>query len=253
MLAEDRRKEILALLQASGQVKVKDLTRRFNISEVTIRHDLTELRARGLARRTHGGAIAPAAAILESPLHERVRAHYEEKKRIGLAAAAMISDGETVVLDSGTTTQEIARHLKGKKNLKVITNGVNVAMELRGLPGIQVIVLGGILRDDSFSIVGHYAEEMLDQFAADKVFLGATACDLKFGVSTPNPEEARVNCAMMAIAQESILVADSSKFGKRCLSRIAPLSGLDRIITDVGLTEEWRQSLIAIGPEVILV
>lgn len=253
MLGEERREQIMNLLRAHGKVRVKELSQRFQTSEVTIRHDLNELHERGLARRARGGAIRREGPIIESPLLERAQAHAEEKQRIGAAAAALVGDGETIILDSGSTTQQIAKYLKGKQHLRVITNGVNVAMQLVGVRGIQVILLGGVLREDSFSIVGHFAEEMLEEFSADKLFLAAAGCDLDFGASNSNLEESRVNQAMVRIAREKILVADSSKFGKRSLSRIVSLFEMEKIISDCGLPEDVRAALRARDIELILV
>jgi DeoR family transcriptional regulator of aga operon len=155
----------------------------------------------------------------------------------------MVNDGETIILDSGTTTQEIAKRIKDKQNLTVITNGVNIAMELLGARGVRIVLLGGVLRDNAFSICGHFAEEMLQHLSADKLFLGADACDLEFGVSTPNLEESRVNQAMARIARKKILVADSSKFGKRSLSRIVSLFEMNQVITDDNLPPEFQHAL----------
>ena len=202
MLMEERRAHILKLLREHGQVRVRQLSQQLHTSEVTIRNDLKELHQRGLVNRSHGGAMVPGTQITESTLQERFQKRIEEKRRIGLAAADMINEGETIILDSGTTTQEIARNIRGKQGLQVITNGVNVAMELLGVRGIQLIIVGGMLRDDSVSVVGHFAEEMLEHFSADKLFLGAAACDLTFGISTPNMAEARVNQSMVRIARE---------------------------------------------------
>ena len=253
MLVEERRTAILNLLREHGKVRVKDLSRRFQTSEVTIRNDLKELHQRGLVHKAHGGAMPVTTVSVEPSLQERFLSHAEEKRRIGAAAAALINDGETILLDSGSTTQEIARRLKGKQNLQVITNGVNIAMELVGVRGIQVILLGGVLRDNSFSIVGHFAEDMLDHLSADKLFIAADGCDLDFGLSTPNLEESRVNQAMVRIAREKIVVADSSKFGKTSLSRIASLSEMNKVITDEGLPEIFRAEIQARGLELILV
>src|ERR1051326_6399511 len=251
MLAEERRNEILKLIQNEGHVQVKELSRRFRTSEVTIRQDLRGLKARGLIRRAHGGALAVPEVAAESPLLERAQMRADEKRRIAATAASLIQDGETIVLDSGTTTHEIARQIKSRQ-LRVITNGVNVATELLGVRGIQVIMLGGVLREDSFSIVGHVAEEMLNEFAADKVFLGAAACDAAFGPSPPPLDEARVGQAMARSARKRILVADSSKFGKRSLCRIVPLSDVHTVITDTGLAEGQQQQIRAAGVELIL-
>jgi DeoR/GlpR family transcriptional regulator of sugar metabolism len=243
MLVEERRDRILSLLSEHGKVRVKELSRLLKTSEVTIRNDLQELHQRGRLRKTHGGAMPPDSANGEASLQEKYHSHAEEKRRIGAAAAALVNDGETIILDSGTTTQEIAKRIKDKQNLTVITNGVNIAMELAGARGVQVLLLGGVLRDNAFSIGGHFAEEMLRQLSADKLFLAADACDLEFGVSTPNLEESRVNQAMARIAREKILVADSSKFGKRGLSRIVPLLEMNHVITDDKLGAEFHHAL----------
>ncbi len=248
MLVEERRTKIARILREHGRVRVKDLSRRFQTSEVTIRNDLNTLEQLGVARRAYGGALVPDVAIGgESPLVERASAHIAEKRRIAAAAAALIRDGETIVLDSGTTTQEIAKRIKGHRELRVITNGVNIAMELLGVRGVQVIILGGTLRTDSFSVVGHFAEAMLEGVSADKVFIGAAGCDLEFGLSTPTVEESRVTQAMVRVARERILVADSSKFGRRSLSRIVPLSEMHRIITDGGLAPGTQRKIRALG------
>lgn len=252
IMTEERRAQIMQIIREQGRVKVTDLSERFKTSAVTIRSDLKELQQRGLLLRSHGGAVTPDAASAESPLQERSVLHASEKRRIGAAAAAMVNDGETIILDSGTTTQEIAKNLRGKQNLQVITNGVNVAMELLGVRGIQLIIVGGILRDDSVSIVGRFAEELLDHLSADKLFLGAAGCDPEFGASTPNPDEALVNQAMVDIAREVILVADSSKFNKRCMSRIAPFSRIRTVVTDRGLPEDLQVRVRAQGTELIL-
>jgi DeoR family transcriptional regulator, aga operon transcriptional repressor len=253
MLVEERRLEILNLLREHGKVRVKDLSRRFKISEVTIRWDLSELQQRGLLRKAHGGAFPLDVGKPEPPLQERYHAHAEEKARIGAAAAALISDGQTIILDSGTTTQEIAKRIKDKQNLTVITNGVNVAMELVGVRGVQVVLLGGALRDNAFSIVGHFAEEMLEQLSADMLFLATDACDLEFGISSPNMEESRVNKMMVSIARKKILVTDSSKFGRRGLARIVSLAEMSQVITDRKLPEDFQREIRQRGIELTLV
>jgi len=253
MLTEKRRNAILEVIRSEGSVSVKDLSHRFSKSEVTIRQDLNDLKALGLIRRAHGGALPVVEVAVESPILERSKICREEKQRIGIAAAAMIKDGETIVLDSGTTTQEIARNIRTRQGLRVVTNGVNIAIELAGVRGIQIIMLGGVLREDSFSIVGHVAEEMLTEFAADKLFFGAAGCDPSFGPSTPTIEEARVNQAMARIARQRILVADSSKFEKRTLCRIIPLANVQTVITDTNLRESLQTELRDSGVELILV
>jgi DeoR/GlpR family transcriptional regulator of sugar metabolism len=253
LMSEERRMQILQMVRERGRVRVHELSERFSTSAVTIRNDLNELHRRGLLLRSRGGAVHYETANFESSLTERLQTRSTEKRRIGAAAAALVSDGETIILDSGTTTQEIARHLKGKKGLQVITNGVNVAMELLGVQGIQLVIVGGILRADSVSVVGGFAENMLQHLSADRLFLGAAACDPDFGPSTPNLEESLVNQAMVKIAREVVLVVDSTKFTKRSMSRITPLSGIHKVITDKAIPPDIEERLRASGCDVIAV
>ncbi len=253
LLAEERRMQIVQIVRSAGCVKVNELARKFNTSAVTIRNDLNELHQRGLVQRSHGGAILPDKILRESPLYERLKSHSEEKQRIGAMAATMIHDGETIILDSGTTTLEIARQIKKKQNLQIITNGINIAAELLDARDAEVIIVGGTVRKESASISGHFSEEMLGQWSADKMFLSGTGCDLDFGVSGANLEETMVNKAMLRISREIILVADASKFSKRSMSRIVPFSEIDTVISDTSLSEEIQVKLRAQGCNLILV
>jgi DeoR family transcriptional regulator of aga operon len=253
MMAEERRTQILLILRNAGRVRVNELASQFNTSAVTIRNDLNELSQRGLVQRSHGGAMLPDSIMRESPLQERLKAHAEEKRRIGAMAASMIHDGETIILDSGTTTLEIARQIKKKKGLHIITNGVNIAAELLDARDSEVFIVGGTVRGESASISGRFTEEMFDQFSADKLFLSGAGCDLDFGVSGANLEETMVNRAMLRIAREIILVADASKFSKRSMSRIAPFAEIDTVITDKSLSEDIQSKLRSSGCNLILV
>lgn len=253
MMAEERRTQILHIVRSEGRVRVNDLVNRFSTSAVTIRNDLNELHQRGVVLRSHGGAVLPDRILRESPVNERLKAHAEEKQRIGVMAATLINDGETIILDSGTTTLEIARQLKNKQGLQVITNGVNIAAELLDARGVQTFIVGGTVRGDSASIIGRSTEEMLEQFSADKLFLSGAGCDPDFGVSGANLEETMVNRAMLRIAREIILVADASKFSRRSMSRIAPFSEIDTVISDTGLREEVQTKVRSLGCSLILV
>jgi DeoR family transcriptional regulator of aga operon len=253
MMAEERRTQILQIVRSQGRVRVNGLARRFNTSAVTIRSDLNELHQRGLVLRSHGGAVLPDTILRESPVHERLNTHADEKRRIGAAAAMLINNGETIILDSGTTTLEIARQIKKKQGLQIITNGVNIAAELLDARDAQVFIVGGTVRGESASISGHFTEEMFEQFSADKLFLSGAGCDLDFGVSGANLEETMVNRAMIRIAREIILVADASKFSKRSMSRIAPFSQIDTVISNTSLDEDIQAKLRGQGCNLILV
>lgn len=259
MLTEERRGAIVSLLQRQGKVQVKELSRRFKTSEVTIRADLKELHRRGMVFRSHGGAVVPSlvtnlnAERNALSLQERSTKRSDEKARIGSAAAELINDGETIILDSGTTTHEIAKRIKAHNDLTVITNGVNIAAELAGNRNIQIILLGGVLRHNALSVVGHFAEEMLSHLTADKLFIAADGCTLEYGISTSKFEESKINQAMFGIARERYLVADSSKFGQNSLSRIASLWELDGVVTDEKLPSQYAAEIKSHGIDLILV
>ena len=253
MMAEERRTQILQIVRSAGRVKVNELVHRFNTSAVTIRNDLNELHQCGLLLRSHGGAVLSDTILRESPVHERLKAHSDEKRRIGAMAATLINDGETIILDSGTTTLEIARQIKKRQGLQVITNGVNIAAELLDARGVEVFIVGGTVRGESASINGRFTEEMIEQFSADKVFLSGAGCDLDFGVSGANLGETMVNRAMLRISREIILVADASKFSKRSMSRIAPFAEIDTVISDTSLGEDIQVKLRSLGCNLFLV
>ncbi len=252
MLNLERRNKILELVEERGKVEVGELSRRFNTSEATIRSDLKDLHTRGLVQRAHGGAIRVDTIGADPSLQVKAGIRAEQKRRIGAAAAALVDDGDSIILDSGTTTQQIARNLRGKRNLKVITNALNVASELVAANGVQLILLGGLVRQNSHSVVGHFAEDMLAQLAADKLFLGVDAFDLDLGLSTPNLEESQVNQAMARVAKRTIVVADSTKFNRQSLSRIIPLSAVHTIVTDDELPADARAAFDARGIELII-
>jgi DeoR family transcriptional regulator of aga operon len=252
MMAEERRTQILQIVRSEGRARVNELAHRFSSSAVTIRNDLNELHQRGLVLRSHCGAVLPEKILRESPVYERLKTHSEEKRRIGTLAATLIHDGETIILDSGTTTLEIARQIRNKQGLQVITNGVNIAAELLDARAVQTFIVGGTLRVDSASIVGRSAEEMFEQFSADKVFLSGAGCDPDFGVSGANLDETMVNRAMLRIAREIILVADASKFSKRSMVRIAQFSEIDTIISDTSLRSEIQEKVRGLGCNLLL-
>jgi DeoR family transcriptional regulator of aga operon len=254
MLTEERRGAIVSLVREKGKVQVKELSRRFSTSEVTIRTDLKELHLRGLVFKSYGGAVLPdlVTGNTEPTLSEKFAKRTDEKSRIGAAAAELVKDGETIILDSGTTTHEIAKRIKDRKDLTVITNGLNIVSELAGNRNIQIILLGGVVRHNAFSIVGHFAEEMLSQLTADKLFLAADGITLEHGISTPKFEESKINLAMVGIAREKYLVADSSKFGQNSLSRIVSLWEMNGVITDKKLSEDYRAEMISHGLKLIL-
>lgn len=245
LLAEQRRRKILDLIEQKGQVTVRDLVERFSISAVTARGDLDALSGNGMVVRSHGGAVRPLEPSQDYPLRLKKTLHHAEKVRIGRAAAELVEDNETVILDSGTTTAELARHLRTRRlqSVTVITHALNVASELMDAAGISVIMIGGLLRPVSCSFVGPQAETMLKEFNADRLFLAADGLDLEIGPSTPDVLEAQLNGLMVRISREINVVADFSKLGRRSLSRIGPLSGVHRVITDTRAPADFCEAL----------
>jgi DeoR family transcriptional regulator of aga operon len=253
LLNEERRRAILEILNRDGRVLVLDLARQFETSQVTIRKDLETLHAHGLIHRTHGGALPAREGALEDPtLREKEKLHHKEKLRIAAAAAGMVQEGQVVILDSGTTTTEIARALRKFRSLTIVTNAVNIAAELSGT-AVDVILTGGTLRKNSFSLVGPIAEETLHRLHADLLFLAVDGFDVHYGLSTPNLLEAKVNRVMVEIAKRKVVVCDASKFGRRSLSLIAPPSALDEVITDRGAPKADVRAMKKAGMEVTLV
>jgi DeoR family transcriptional regulator, aga operon transcriptional repressor len=253
VLNEERRRAILDLLVRQGRVLVNDLSRHLGTSQVTIRKDLEILHAQGQVHRTHGGALPARDGTLEDPtLREKEKLHRQEKLRIAECAAAKVKEGQVVILDSGTTTTAIARALRGFQHLTIVTNAVNIAAELAGT-AIEVILTGGTLRKNSFSLVGPIAEDTLRRLSADLLFLGVDGFDVHYGLSTPNLLEAKVNRVMAEVAKRTVAVCDSSKFGRRSLSLIVSPSALQEIITDRGAPKTDLRILKRAGIEVTLV
>lgn len=255
LLIEERRRDIVDRARQEGRVTVDDLVGRYGVSAVTIRGDLEHLELAGLLKRSHGGAVPHDASQQDTPLPIKETRRLAEKRRIGEAAARMIGDGETVILDSGSTTVEIARCIRQRKwsSLTVVTNALNIALELSGLPTVRVMMLGGMLRQTSYSLVGLDAERALSRLSADRLFLGVDGLDTTVGVTTPDPQEASLNAMMVKAAREVVAVCDASKLGQRSLAVIAPIGDLDVVITDTSAGKAHVASLQDQGVEVVLV
>jgi DeoR family transcriptional regulator of aga operon len=253
VLNEERRRAILDILNRQGRVLVTELSRHFETSQVTIRKDLEILHSHGQVHRTHGGALPARESVLEDPtLREKEKLHRQEKLRIAEAAAGKVTEGQVVILDSGTTTTAIAHALRDFRSLTIVTNAVNIAAELTGT-AVEVILTGGTLRKNSFSLVGPIAEETLRRLSADLLFLGVDGFDVNYGLSTPNLLEAKVNRVMVEVAKRTIAVCDSSKFGRRSLSLIAPPSLIHEVITDRGIPKSDFRTLKQAGTEITVV
>lgn len=249
----ERRKNILHQIAEKGQVFVHELSQEFNVSEVTIRNDFKQLENKSTLIRARGGAIKPESGVgIDYRLSEKDKLHFEEKSKIGKKAAALINDFDTIILDSGTTTMEIARNLDHLTDITIICNALNICSYLLQLNQVNLIIPGGYLRRNSLSLIGPLAERNLQNLYVDKVFIGVDGFDTRHGIYTPVIEEAHLNEIMIRIAKEVIVVADSTKFQRRSFAYICDIDKIHKVITDSGIPEEDKKRLEDSGIKVII-
>ena len=251
--AAERRNYIMRVLYEQGHVAVSSLSDDLDVSEVTIRKDMRFLEQRKLLVRTHGGAALLNQYVYDLPFEEKANRHSDEKKKIGAAAAELVEDGDTLILDAGSTTQQVARNLRNKKNVTVATSSIHIALELLRFSGVEILMLGGIVRATAASVIGSYAEQMLREHAFCKLFLAGDGLDVDFGLTTVNTMEAHLNRIMIEAAQQTIVVADSSKIGRRGLSRICGIEEINTLIIDSGVSDENVRRLEEAGLRVVVV
>lgn len=249
----ERRSKTIKLLNENGQASVSELSKMLNVSEVTIRKDLQYLEEKSVLIRTHGGAMKSDYLVKDLHFDDKGKKNEEQKRRIGERAAQLVKDGDSLILDAGTTVMQLAKGLHSKRNLNVLTPAINIALELIRNSDIQITVLGGILRTTSAAVVGSYAEMMLRDHFCSKLFLAADGFDPMFGITTTNALEAHLNRLMIDSAQTTILVIDSSKFGRRGLSRICSMEQIHTVITDSGISEAVQKTLLDHNIEVLVV
>ncbi len=254
----DRQIQILHLLERQQRISVADLCATFAISEATARRDLESLASQGKLQRVHGGAIVLTQAPPEQPILQRQNEQADEKFRIGQAAAAMVQAGETVFLGSGTTVLEVARALRGRRDLTVLTNSLPVvntlagAGTLAGAEGITVICLGGVLRDSELSFIGHITEQALAEVRADRVFMGTRAISLEYGLTHEYLPETMTDRAILKAGKQIIVLADHTKFGRAATVRLAPLESIHTLITDKGTPLEFLEAVQEQGVRVVV-
>jgi DeoR family transcriptional regulator of aga operon len=253
LLKVERHSRIRKIVEQKGRVTTVELSSQFEVSESTIRRDLEELDGMGWIQRTHGGAVRVERAAKEPPMLQRIEEGHDEKIRIGAAAASLIKDGETIFLGSGTTVLEIAHQLPYDIHLTVITNSLPVLNELVNRPNIELIVIGGMLRQSELSMVGHIAEHDVREFRADKVFMGMRAIDARHGFTNDFLPETMTDRAILSIAPQVIVVADHTKFGKVSSVLVGQITLVDIIITDDFGTTDYLNELNEIGIEVVKV
>lgn len=252
MFSEERQQIVLDLLNSQGSITVADLVTRCSVSEMTVRRDLDALEGKGLLRRVHGGAVSARGRSYEPPYVRRSIENWAEKERIGQVAAGLINNGDSITLDVGTTTLEVARHLAGEQDLTIITPSFHIVNLLAEQPGIRLILTGGILRPGELSLVGDLAERAFQDFFVDKLFLGIGGIDFEAGLTEFNLEDALVKKAMLRSAKEIIVVADASKFRQVAFAAVAPLNVVSRIVTDNSLEPSILAHLQERNIEVIL-
>ena len=245
--AEARRRRILHLLETEGSVKVEELAGSFEVSQVTVRKDLAELEEQGMLQRTYRGATFLHRSRFNASFFQRLQMHGSSKDLIARAAMAYIHDGDTIIIDAGSTTLALAQVLPSQfRSLYVITSSVPAALEL-SRAGYEILLVGGQVRNHSLALVGPTAIKTLETFHADRAFLGSSGITLTHGHSTPNPLDAEVKQAMMRSADESYVLADSTKFGHACLATFASLLEIHLTITDFGMPAEFSEAFTKRG------
>ncbi len=243
MTAESRRSTIIDLLERERSVSVDALSARFGVSEVTIRKDLKQLEDRGFLSRVHGGAVYAPRVLYNPSFKEKTHLWSEAKASIAALALDEIHDGDSIVLDGGSTTLALARLVRrARKRLVVLTNSIPVALELAGAPH-EVVLLGGHLRHHSLAMIGPAAVRTLGSYHADAAFLGATGVDLEYGFTTPNALEAETKAAMARASTRVFVVADASKLGRVTLAKFADLDEVEALITDAAAPDSWTRQL----------
>lgn len=250
---EERRQEILLLLQEQGRVSVSELSRRFGVSEVTIRGDLQALAHERLIVRTHGGAVLASEGISELALTMRRRRQASEKVRIGQAAAALVADGDAIFLDSSSTSLAIAQQIKDRRHMTVITNGLEVARALFDAGEIKLVLLGGQLDRVTSSLVGGYGIGEIQRFNIEKGFFGAHGIDPEAGLTDVSADEAAVKRPLVSLCRQTIAVLDATKWGRVGLASFAELAQVNTIVTDHGAPAALVERVRGLGCKINLV
>ncbi len=248
----ERQDQICAYLQQSQRASVEELVAHFAISPATARRDLEALEQQGKVRRVHGGAVARQSSPPEAPVLERSNEQSEAKERIGRAAAGLVQDGETVFLSSGTTVLAVAAHLRQRQRLTVITNSLPALNALAGAPGVTLICLGGELRHAELSLIGPLTEQALANLSADRVIFGVRGIHLSEGLTNAYLQESVTDRALLRLGRQVTIVADHTKLGAVATVRVAPLSAMHTLVTDLQAPAAFLDALRARGIQVLV-
>lgn len=251
--AAERQQAIVDWVNTKGKASVRDLARHFGVSEVTIRLDLTFLDEKGLVLRSRGAALVKNRIARELTLREKHGEHAALKRKLGEATARLIANGERIIVDSGTTTEEVAIALHDHQDLVVMTNGLNIANRLATAEQVKVMVAGGLLRKKSLSFYGTSAEASLRHLHFDKVILGVDGFDLKLGLTTHFEAEASLNRLMCRASEQIVVVTDSSKFRRRGFHAICDIKDIDVLVTDSGIPPDYAERIVQLGARLIVV
>jgi DeoR/GlpR family transcriptional regulator of sugar metabolism len=251
-LGETRRAGILAWLQEEGSARVRTLAEAFDVSEVTVRQDLEKLEADGFIVREHGGAFLKSVTQQVRAMALQHAENMDAKRAIGRAAAALVGDGETIILDSGSTTTEVAAQLHGRRDMTVITNALNIALMLGAQPGFDVHMSGGHFKAPTLSLSGDRSADYFRGLFAQTLFLATAAVDLRTGLTYPALSDIPVKRAMIEAAERVVLVADSSKIGRRSFTALGGIELVDVLVTDAGIAAADRSAIEQAGVEVMV-
>jgi DeoR/GlpR family transcriptional regulator of sugar metabolism len=242
MLTIERRNKILEILKKDGRVVVSDLSTMFNVTEETIRRDLEKLEKEGFAKKTYGGAIVVENANVDLPYIIRKESNVEGKEYIAEMISSLIDDGDHIMLDASSTAVYIAKRLKNKKNLTLITNSIEILLELSDVTGWKILSTGGTLREGSLSQVGYQAEKMISTYHVDKTIISCKGVDIEKGITDSNEMDAHIKNLMLDATNMKILAVDKSKFDKISFTKISDLSNVDVVVTDAELNDKWKKT-----------
>lgn len=251
MLAIERRNAILSKLQAEKKVVVSDLSTLFDVTEETIRRDLEKLENEGLAKKTYGGAVLNESLNIDLPYIVRKKANVSGKQYIATLIGDMISDGDHIILDGSSTALFVSKHIKDKKNITVITNSVEILLELSDRKDWNILSTGGSLKEGGLSLVGYQAERMISTFHVDLAVFSSKGIDIENGVTDSNESDAQIKKLILKASKKRILAVDSSKFDKTSFTKICEISDVDMIVTDSEPSEAWVNATQNAGVELV--
>ena len=251
--AIERRDKIFRSITQKGRITVDELIDEFKVSGATVRRDLEFLERQNLIQRAHGGAISRSRVVFEPDYSEQMERFLEEKKRIGREASKLVKEGEAVFLEASTTVLQLAKCIKNRRNVIVVTNSLDIAWELERNEGINLILTGGVLKRKTRALIGPLAEISFKQIHVDKAFVGVSALDISHGITMATLEEAQTRKKIHQATNKIIVLSDHSKFGKQNFAYIAPVDPIDILISDKGMPEETKREMEKMGIEVRIV